>query len=103
MTIINTPALDAFGRKHSDARRPLARWEQVTSAATWNSVRDVRETFRSADAVPLPGTRRPATVFNIAGNKYRLITLIVYTNSTVRVVEVMTHAEYSKDAWKQRV
>ena len=42
-------------------------------------------------------------VFNVAGNKYRLITEVDYAGILVVVDMVMTHAEYSKDRWKGRL
>ena len=42
------------------------------------------------------------TVFNVSGNDYRLLTQIGYKEQLVQVVEVLTHAEYSKDKWKKR-
>jgi mRNA interferase HigB len=62
----------------------------------------VREVYPHADAVQTEnGTI--ASVFNIGGNNFRLITVIVYAVQTVRVAEVLTHAEYGKNQWKRRV
>jgi mRNA interferase HigB len=44
-----------------------------------------------------------ATVFNIKGNTYRLITIIEYQRGVIQVREALTHAEYSKDSWKDRL
>jgi mRNA interferase HigB len=55
---------------------------------------DVREDFRHADAVGV------FTVFNIGGNKYRLVTVIKYRWQVIYVRHVLTHAEYSKEKWK---
>jgi len=102
MTVINERRLAEFGRKHSDARKALASWLAVTRESVWHSIVDVREVFPNADGVEV---RRGVivTVFNIRGNLYRLITLVVYAAGTVDIVEVLTHAEYSKDNWKRRI
>jgi mRNA interferase HigB len=45
---------------------------------------------------------RPVVVFNVDGNKYRLIAAIHYNTQTVFILDVMTHADYSAMAWKQK-
>lgn len=92
MEIINQTELHAFARKHSNARKPLANWIDVTWAATWNTFAEVRETFRSADYV------KDQVVFDIGGNNYRLISSIDYAKHRVYALEMVTHAEY--DRWK---
>jgi mRNA interferase HigB len=101
MTVLNAAVLDKFSRKHSDAKVPLRAWLSATLPATWRSIDDVRRTFPHADGVPLKG-KGVATVFNIGGNKYRLITRVDYARLLVVVREVLTHAEYNKDSWKGR-
>ena len=54
----------------------------------------LKTSFPSADYVP------PFTVFNVKGNKYRLVTLIDYAERVVVVRDVLTHAAYSKGKWK---
>lgn len=92
MEIINESELHSFAKKHSNARKPLANWIDVTTAAAWKSFAEVRETFRSADYV------KEQVVFDIGGNNYRLISAIDYPAQRVYVLEMMTHSEY--DRWK---
>ncbi len=92
MEVINESELRLFAKKHSNARRPLASWIDVTKAAAWKSFAEVRETFRSADYV------KEQVVFDIGGNNFRLISSIDYSLQRVFVLDVMTHAEY--DRWK---
>src|SRR4051812_6816677 len=87
LEIINESELHSFAKKHSNARRPLANWIEVTKLAFWNSFAEVRETFRSADYV------NNQVVFDIGGNNYRLISSIDYVAQRVYVLEMMTHAE----------
>lgn len=91
-----------FARRHSDAQSGLARWEEVVSAARWRHIMDVRVAFPHADAVPVAKSR-VVTVFNLSGNKFRLVTAIHYSEQTVVVMAIMTHAEYSKEKWKEFV
>ena len=86
--------LEKFGDKHADAKSPLVRWITVVEGAQWRHTADMTKTFRNADVV---GTQ---TVFNIGGNKYRLISRISYGLQTVLVEHVLTHAEYDKEGWK---
>ena len=58
--------------------------------------------FPSADAVKV-GTGRIATIFNVCGNKYRLITAIHYNTGLIFILRFLTHAEYSKNAWKENL
>ncbi|MBI1272133.1 type II toxin-antitoxin system HigB family toxin [bacterium] len=92
MEIINESELHSFAKRHSNARKPLANWINVTHAAGWKTSADVRKTFRSADYV------KELVVFDIGGNNFRLISSIDYTLQRVYVLEVMTHSEY--DRWK---
>lgn len=74
---------------------PLIVWYKVARTATWASIADVRRTYPTADFV------EPYTVFNIKGNRYRLITKIEYRWELVFIKAVLTHAEYDKGDWKK--
>lgn len=105
MTILNTRVLKRFIRKHRDAAGPLDRWVDLASCAEWLSIVDVRKVFPFADGIVLKATDGAlvATVFNIKGNQYRLVAVVDYTAATIIVREMLTHAEYSKNTWKQRL
>jgi mRNA interferase HigB len=106
MTVLRTAALDRFCRKHRDATQPLENWLQIAMAASWHSIIDVRMTYPSADGVAIKksgGIVIVATVFNIRGNEYRLITVIDYGRAVIRIVDVLRHDEYDKDKWKERL
>jgi len=60
----------------------------------WSNISDVQAIYSTAEAVS------NFTVFNIKGNKYRLIVDIVYSEATIFIKYVLTHAEYDKDKWK---
>jgi mRNA interferase HigB len=92
--VISKAAITAFSRSHPDALAPLLRWYYVAKRATWTNLAHVREDFPDADSVEV------FTVFNIAGNKYRLITAIKYRWQVVYVRQILTHVEYNKDKWK---
>lgn len=82
---------------HAQAAGPLAAWHQNVSskAVAWSNWSDVRKSYATADLVG------NCTVFNMGGNKYRLITRIIFASQKVYVLKVMTHAEYDKHDWKR--
>jgi mRNA interferase HigB len=71
----------------------------LAMAARWTSLQDVRATFSHADGVTVK-SGRTVVVFNIAGNKWRLITAIHYNRQLLFTLIVLTHAEYSRGKWK---
>lgn len=95
MHIITRARLTAFWEKHPDSKTGLLLWYKLTVTARWQNLTEVRRVFATADPVG------NLTVFNIGGNKYRLITLIDYTYQKVFIRSVLTHAEYDKNNWKQ--
>lgn len=80
----------------------LARWFKVAEHASWQSIVDVRQSYPDADAVVV-GSKRTVTVFNICRNEYRLVTAVHYNRKKVYVLRFMTHAEYSKNMWKDNL
>jgi mRNA interferase HigB len=106
MTVLNTLELRKFARKHRDAAAPLDRWLELVQSAQWHGIVDVRKVFPNADGVAVKikgGGTLIATVFNIKGNEYRLITVLDYAAATAIVRDVLTHAEYNKNTWKDRL
>lgn len=94
MRVISRRAIQEFVRLHPDALEPLDHWYRVSRRANWQSVAAVRLDFPHADAVG------GYTVFNMGGNKYRLIATIKYRWQVVYIRGILTHAEYDKGAWK---
>jgi mRNA interferase HigB len=89
--IISKKILREFWEKHSDSIQQLKSWFQETSVADWKSPRQIKKDYPSASF--LADNR---VVFNIKGNKYRLIVKINYDYSMVWVRFIGTHAEYDK-------
>jgi mRNA interferase HigB len=94
MHVISGKKLRAFWKLHPDAQSPLVAWLREAEHAEWESFADVRERFPSADQVG------KSTVFNIGGNKYRLIAVIHFNRGKVYVRDVLTHTDYDKEGWK---
>ena len=94
MHVISRKRLRQFWEKHSDAQAPLEDWWRIAKAAEWKSLPETRRTFPHADAVG------NCTVFNIGGNKYRLIAKVYYISQVLLVRFVLTHGEYDRGGWK---
>lgn len=98
MRIISKARLKAFwevpGRQ--DAEGPLKAWHTHVShrSVAWQSWGNVKAEFGSARLVG------NCVVFNIGGNRFRLVTRILYPSRKVFILRVMTHAEYDNDQWK---
>lgn len=97
--MISLKLLRDFWHKHADAERPLRNWYASARAAQWRNLTDVRQTYPHADAVQTAG-REVLTVFNIGGNKYRLVVRIRYDFQLIYVRQVLTHAEYDRGQWR---
>jgi mRNA interferase HigB len=102
MRIVSIRTLREFWRRHPDAQTPLRNWFCATEAADWSSFMDVRQTFGSADTAKV-GSGNTVTVFDIGGNKYRLIAAIHYNTGVVYALMVLTHKEYDTNKWKAQL
>jgi len=92
--------LREFWVQHPDAEEPLRRWYKTAIHAEWGSLQDTRLDYPHADSVQTK-TSGPLTVFNIGGNKYRLIVRIRYDHQLINVRQVLTHAKYDQGRWKE--
>jgi mRNA interferase HigB len=102
LIVLNAIELERFARKHRDADSALRSWLEVAESANWRNLMDVRQTYPHADGVPIQSDMI-ATVFNIKGNRYRLIAKIDFGRSVMRIINVLTHAEYDSGRWKGKV
>jgi mRNA interferase HigB len=90
MILIGRKIIVEFGRAHPHSRNPLSAWEKVIKQTKYKRFNELKRTFPSVDYVS-----HQYTIFDIGGNKYRLITEIDYIAKVVNVKRVLTHAEYS--------
>lgn len=91
MHIIAKRPLTAFTKRHPDASSSLRAWWKMMTKKQYRSPGEVREDFATASFLG-----DELTVFNVAGNKYRLVVHIVYAMGRVFVSGVYTHAEYDR-------
>ncbi|HEY8749909.1 MAG TPA: type II toxin-antitoxin system HigB family toxin [Tepidisphaeraceae bacterium] len=102
MRVVNEPAIARFIQKHGDSRSWLENWLVVVRSASWQSIQDVRRTYSTVDGGVRVARGARVTVFNVSGNRYRLVAGVIYPIQTITVLELMTHGEYSRDRWKRR-
>jgi len=95
MRVITRKRIVEFGDKHPDCINALESWYRVIKHSQYNSFAQLRQTFPSADQVG------KLTVFNIGGNKARLIAAIHYNTQRVYIRHVLTHEEYDRGKWKE--
>ena len=91
MRVISIAALRDYWEKHPDTMLPLSEWYVKTCNAQWRSLADMRKDFNSVDYI---GNQR--YVFNIKGNRYRLVVAVKFTPALVYIRFVGTHAEYER-------
>ena len=91
MRVIAKKTLVAFYTEHRDAETAIEEWHEKTQEAEWENFAQVKETFKSADFV---GNNR--IVFNIRGNHYRLVALVLFKVKMVYIRFIGTHGEYDK-------
>lgn len=95
MHVITRKRLVEFSRKHPDARNALNHWYAIIRKTDYASFAGLKVTFPIVDQVG------KFTVFNVGGNKYRLIAAIHYNRKKVYIRHVLTHAEYDRDQWRK--
>jgi mRNA interferase HigB len=91
MKIRNKELLSKFSMKHTNARNALQHWIDVVEEVEWKSHNELKLDFPSADYV---GNKR--YVFNIQGNNFRLVVIVLFIESYLNVRFIGTHAEYDK-------
>jgi mRNA interferase HigB len=94
MRVISRRRLREFCERHADACDALYAWYKIASQLEWTTLIEVQKTYPKAEAVG------NFTVFNIKGNRYRLIVDIIYPKRRIYIKYILTHAEYDKDNWK---
>lgn len=91
MRVISNKKLKDFAAKHTEADTPLQEWRRIIEVTRFASFADLKKTFRPTDRV------KTYYVFDISGNKYRIVTAIHFNTQLLYIREVFTHKEY--DAW----
>jgi len=95
MHVITRKRLNEFAANHPETRSALVHWYQLAKHNNFSNFSHLRETFPSADQVG------KLTVFNIGGNKVRLIAAIHYNRSRIYIRAVLSHSEYDEKRWRE--
>ena len=94
MHVITRKRLNDFAEKYPDAKSSLAHWYGIMRKGRFTNLSRLREVFPQADLVG------KFTVFNIGGNKVRLIAAVHYNRNKIYIRHVLTHREYDMGKWK---
>lgn len=91
MRVLGRDKLLDFATKHADVRKQLNAWFDEANRANWQTTHDIKDRYPSADFIA-----DNRVIFNIKGNKYRLVVQIRYQAGIAVIEWVGTHAEYDK-------
>ena len=94
MRIVSERQLKEFAHRYPQAKRALDSWRTTVKLSSWDNPAELKAIFGTADFV---GDK---TVFDLGGNKYRLIAYVHYRAQIVYIKHVLTHREYDKGDWK---
>ncbi len=95
MHIISRKALRLFWERYPDSQMLLVRWYKIVSHTDFRDLVELKAVFPTADKVG------DWIVFNVGGNKYRLVTSVHFNRRRVYIRNVLTHQEYSRGNWKR--
>ncbi len=102
MRIIAEAALRAWTKEHARATSSLRTWVKVVRATRWSTWAQLHCLFPSADLVRAASGRN-VVVFNVGGGEFRLVCAVHFNTGMVFVLRFLTHAEYSKETWKNEL
>jgi mRNA interferase HigB len=114
MRIISPKLLRDFWETQADAEAPAREWLRKAELAIWERFADVRQTFAAADLLTMASEKsgrdsqgkvrtKTIVIFNLGGNKFRLIASINYQTQIIYLLNAMTHAEYARNKWKRLI
>jgi mRNA interferase HigB len=95
MHVITRKRLLEFAKKHPDCSSAVESWYRIVKRTNFNSFNELRQTFPSADTVG------NLMVFNIGGNKARLIAAIHYNIHRIYIRHILTHKECDRGSWRK--
>ena len=91
MNVISRKTLKDFYKKHADSKSALSFWYQDAKKSDWASLNQIKERYPKASIIK--GNR---VIFDIKGNKYRLVVKIAFKMRTIFIEWLGTHAEYNR-------
>lgn len=94
MRVIAKRPLVKFWNLHPEAEKPLRNWLTICKTTDFENFAQLKQTFRTVDKVG------KFVVFDIGGNKFRLIVVVHFNRKRIYVRAVLSHEEYDQDQWK---
>ena len=91
MRVVTPRKLFEYAKKYPIAKIPLLHWYEIVRKAEWENIGDIRRDFNTVDYI---GNHR--FVFNIKGNDFRMIVIIIFISKKVYIRFIGTHDEYDK-------
>lgn len=91
MKIIDSEKLEEFIKKHADANNAIGKWVEKVENANWKNHNELKNDFLSADYV-----ENNRYVFNIRGNNYRIVAIVVFFAGRLVIRFIGTHKEYDR-------
>jgi mRNA interferase HigB len=95
MHVITRKRLNEFANRYPETKTALVHWYRLIKQGRFSSFSELRSLFPSVDQVG------KLTVFNVAGNKVRLIAAIHYNRNKVYIRSILTHEEYDENKWRK--
>lgn len=95
MHIITRKRLNDFAELYPETRTALRHWYQIMKTNDFSSFHEIKSLFPHADQVG------KLTVFDVGGNKVRLIAAVHYNSKKIYIRAVLTHSEYDKSKWRE--
>ena len=102
MRVISKKRLRDFWEILPAARTSLEQWYKVVRGADWLHFAELRNTFNHAD-VATTDQGHPVVIFDVGGNKYRIIAALHYDRNICYVLRVLTHKQYVANRWKREL
>jgi len=100
--LIKPSTLRTWAGQYPDAAEALAVWQRLVEAHEFPHFVALRRVFPHADQI-IVTSKRIVTVFNVRGNHYRLVAALHYNRQLCFALRFLTHADYSKDRWKDEL
>ena|ERR1700675_219289 len=92
--VISRKKIREASERHSEWEASLSAWYRIVKKAAWKNFPDVKQSWRNSDKA---GT---CIIFDISGNRCRLIAYINFRTQKVYVLHILSHVEYGRDRWK---
>ena len=102
MRVISRKALVTFWEKWPAGKLSLTEWHRITLRSNWRNFAEVKATFGQTDQVKVR-SGNTVLIFDIGGNKFRIIAAVSYQKGKLYILRVFTHKEYDQQRWREQL